>query len=414
MPESTGSSDRYFRASLGLKEAISGDLNADYHSALVQHIRENNFRLDLGPLRFRLAAEFGFCYGVDKAVDLAYEARRKFPNRRIFLTHEIIHNPRVNKRLHEMGITFLSGQPAGEGAGLEDVRTDDVVIIPAFGVSTDELARLRAKGCILVDTTCGSVIHVWKRVERYAREGFTSVIHGKYGHEETVATKSRGLAHGGHYLVVRDLEEADCVCGVVRGEQPPNSLDALARKAASPGFDATRHLVRIGVANQTTMLSSESLEIAERIRLALAARYGEDRLDDHFRAFDTICSATQNRQDAVLDLMNEGLDLMIVVGGYNSSNTGHLCEIASHYCPSYHIDDASAILSSIEIRHKPCARTETVITAGWLPDGTVRIGLTAGASTPNRAIGETIRRLVEVRGLELPEALREPVGGASA
>lgn len=411
MPDSQPNPDRYYRASLGLKQAITGELSADYHSVLIDRIRENNNCLEIGSLRFRLAKEFGFCYGVDKAVDLAYEARRKFPDRRIFLTHEIIHNPRVNQRLRDMGILFLSGSLAETSIGFDNIETEDVVIIPAFGVSAEELALLKSKGCILVDTTCGSVIHVWKRVERYTREGFTSLIHGKYAHEETVATKSRALAHGGHYLVVRDLEEADLVCDVIRGEKPPESLDSLATKAASPGFDPRRDLQRIGVANQTTMLSSESLDIAERTRRALADRYGEDRLDDHYRAFDTICSATQNRQDAVLELIAEGLDLMIVVGGYNSSNTGHLCEIASHHCPAFHIDDASAILSATQIRHKLCDATETTITTHWMPQPPLTIGITAGASTPNRAIGETIQRLVEVQGIPLPGDLREqPVG----
>jgi len=407
MPESQKNSARYFRSSLGLKQEILRELVSDYHSDLVQWVREHDCHLQVGPVQFRLAREFGFCYGVDKAVDLAYEARRKFPDRRIFLTHEIIHNPSVNRRLRDLGILFFSGLQADSRYDFDSIQPEDVVIIPAFGVSTEELARLREKGCILVDTTCGSVIHVWKRVDRYAHEGFTSLIHGKYGHEETIATKSRALANGGHYLVVRDLDEADLTCEVIRGRKPAKALRPLLAKAASPGFDPDQHLQRVGVANQTTMLSSESLEIADRVRCALADRYGEDHLETHFRAFDTICSATQNRQDAVVELAEGGLDLMLIVGGYNSSNTGHLCEIASTYCPSYHIDDASAILSVSQIRHKPCNGHDIVTQSGWLPEGSVTIGLTAGASTPNRAIGETIQRVLEVRGLVLPEALRE-------
>ncbi len=399
--------ETYFRSSLGLLNEISSLLYEDFHSRVVEHMRNSGFTLRVGAYEFRLSQKFGFCYGVEKAVDMAYEAREKFPERRIFLTHEIIHNPRVNSRLHEMGILFLGQNPENPEA-LDEIQPSDVVILPAFGVATDLLQKLLDRGCILVDTTCGSVMHVWKRVERFAREGFTSLIHGKHAHEETMATKSRAIANGGHYIIVRDLQETDLVCDAIRGRVPRERLHPLLEAAASPGFDPERHLERIGCANQTTMLSSESIEVAQRMRQALIDRWGEEHIDEHFRAFDTICSATQDRQDAAIELARQGLDLMIVVGGFNSSNTSHLCEIAGAYCPAYHIDDATAILSAEEIRHKPVHSKDAIITRGWLdPKGGV-IGITAGASTPNRAIGQTIRRVLEVRGLSLPESLDEP------
>jgi 4-hydroxy-3-methylbut-2-enyl diphosphate reductase len=196
-----------YRHGFGLKSQVQERITDDYYCPIIDQIKQHDFHLDLGPLQIHLAREFGFCYGVDKAVDYAYQTRRKFPDRRIFLTAEIIHNPGVNAKLHEMGIRFLSGKHRCEVA-IDDLTPEDVVILPAFGASIQDVERLRARGCTLIDTTCGSVIHVWKRVEKYAREGFTAVIHGKYSHEETLGTSSRAMQYPtGRYLVVRDLKE---------------------------------------------------------------------------------------------------------------------------------------------------------------------------------------------------------------
>jgi 4-hydroxy-3-methylbut-2-enyl diphosphate reductase len=247
------------------------------------------------------------------------------------------------------------------------------------------------------------VIHVWKRVEKYAQEGFTAVIHGKYAHEETVATSSRVLQYpGGRYLIVRDREQAQLVCEFIRGHVGADRIREEFKNAMSPGFDPERDLERIGVANQTTMLSSESLEIAEMLRGALSDRYGEENLDAHFRSFDTICSATQDRQDAIHELGRKGLDLILVVGGFNSSNTSHLIEIAAQYTRAYHIEDAADLLSAEEIRHKRWDRAEPEVAQGWLPARPMRVGITAGASTPNRAIGDTILRLLELCSISAP------------
>lgn len=395
------------RKSFGLKEEIRPQLEKSYHSTLIERMKAGGNRMVRGRVTLLLAEEFGFCYGVERAIDYAYETRAKFPGKRIFLTSEIIHNPRVNANLQEMGVEFLSG-PYGRGASFEGISRDDVVIIPAFGTPMKELDALQRRGCILVDTTCGSVMSVWKRVESYARDGFTSVIHGKYDHEETRATSSRAVMYpGGKYLVVRDREEAQWVCDYI--EKGGSARDFLGKleggggsdagpeaRPYSPGFDPDRDLERVGCANQTTMLSSESLEIANMLQGAVRRRYGEEELPKRFRHFDTICSATQERQDAVLKLVREGPDLMIVVGGFNSSNTGHLVEISGGFCPAYHVKDSACILSERLIRHKKAFQSEVVETENWLPAGPVKIGLTAGASTPNRVIEEVIEKILEV------------------
>jgi len=398
---------QYYPRGFGLKSQIEGRLWDDYHSRIVDSLKRNGFVLTVGELTFRLAAEFGFCYGVDRAVEYAYETRTRFPDRTIFITGEIIHNPHVNSRLREMGIRFLSEEGVPE-EGWDRLGPRDVVILPAFGVTVAQLSLLRERGCTLVDTTCGSVLNVWKNVERYARDGFTSIIHGKYNHEETRATASRTSLHaGGKYLVVRDLEEAAVVCDYIRRGGDNVSFRARFAQAASNGFDPDADLAHVGVANQTTMLSSESLRVAELIRLAMVERHGEPAIAERFRSFDTICSATQDRQDAVLKLLKRGVSMMLVIGGYNSSNTNHLAEISAGKVPTYHIEDATCLVDGFSIRYKPVGAKSTQVGAGWLPPGGVVIGLTAGASTPNNRIGEVVERVLQIRGLgnlEIPEA----------
>jgi 4-hydroxy-3-methylbut-2-enyl diphosphate reductase len=391
-----------------MKEAVAGELSAAYDSAIVQKVRANDYRHETGRLTIHLAREFGFCYGVDRAVDYAYQARRRFPGRNVFLTGEIIHNPHVNDRLRDAGIRFLSD--AGERR--DTLGADDVVILPAFGVTVGEMAQLSLQGCTLVDTTCGSVLNVWKNVVRYAQDGFTAVIHGKVKHEETRATASQALKYpAGRYIVVLDHAEAGIVCDYIRGSGNRDVFLARFAGAMSPGFDPDRDLAHVGCANQTTMLMSESLEIGEMFHVAMRERYGEDHLAEHFRAFDTICSATQERQDAVLDLLgHERLDLMLVVGGYNSSNTCNLARICADHVRTYHIADPESMRSSNEIHHRPVGAPSTTMgreetTRDWLPaSGPLVVGLTAGASTPNNIVGQVIQRL-ERFALEQPGGL---------
>lgn len=408
----------YFRRGFGLKKEVAPLIRSEYHSTLVERIRARGYRETWGEgsrqVTVRLAEEFGFCYGVDRAVEYAYETRAQFPGRRIFLLGEIIHNPHVNRRLTEMGVVFL--HPDEQGAfNFAGLVPDDVVILPAFGATVADFRRLQAVGCILVDTTCGSVLNVWKRVEQYARDGFTALIHGKYLHEETRATASQALKYPeGRFLIVRDMPEARRVMDYI--EQAPGAmtrsefLEHFTPKA-SAGFDPDLHLRRIGVANQTTMLSGESLDIAAEVGRSLARRYGGEpgfELAQHFRSFDTICSATQERQDAVVKLMTDPEtrpDVMLVIGGYNSSNTNHLAVMCARHAVTYHVADASCIDPERRtIRFKPAgapAGAPEVEAEDWLPPGPLTVGLTAGASTPNNKIGEAVELLLRTRGIPL-------------
>jgi 4-hydroxy-3-methylbut-2-enyl diphosphate reductase len=393
-----------FRKGLDMKEAVAADLAAAYHSSVVDDVRKNGFIRCSGRLTIHLAQEFGFCYGVDRAVDYAYQTRKRFPDRRVFLTGEIIHNPHVNDELRRQQIRILTDP----GENRRTLRPDDVVILPAFGVSVSELASLEKQGCTLVDTTCGSVLNVWKNVRRYAQDGFTAVIHGKVRHEETRATASQATAFpNGHYLVVRDHDEAAIACDFIRHGGDADAFVARFGEALSPGFDPARDLAHVGCANQTTMLMTESLEIGEMFRQAMLDRYGAAELPARFRAFDTICSATQERQDAVIALLDaHQLTMAVVIGGYNSSNTCNLARICAERVPTYHIADPAGLLSAAEIRHRPIGAPSTaavaeVVTSGWLPEGPVVLGLTAGASTPNNIVGQVIERL-EVLAIERP------------
>lgn len=401
----------YVRKGFGLKVEVQEALEADYSGRLVEIMLGNDHTLSSGGTTIRLAREFGFCYGVERAVDYAYQTRRKFPGKRIFLAGEIIHNPHVNSRLREMGVVFL--EAAGRGFEYSPVGPDDVVLLPAFGVAIHDFQKLRELGCVVVDTTCGSVLNVWKRVESYARDGFTALIHGKHYHEETRATASQVEKYsGGEYLVVRDMAEAELVmdyietCGGIQSRRPALARQAFIERfanAAGDGFDPDLHLIRVGLANQTTMLAGESLAISRAIGASMARAYGEENLADHFRTFDTICSATQDRQDAVRELLREPLDLMVVVGGFNSSNTISLASLCAECVPTFHIadpDDIDVAGNRVRFRRAGPVHHEEV-TEPWLrTDGDLLIGITAGASTPNNKIGQALSRIFAIRGVD--------------
>ncbi|MGH9217858.1 MAG: 4-hydroxy-3-methylbut-2-enyl diphosphate reductase [Vicinamibacterales bacterium] len=388
----------YFQKGFGLKSEVGPVLARTYQSAVVERLKAMGYEAGAGTLHIKLAKEFGFCYGVDRAVDYAYQTRRQFPDRRVFLSGEIIHNPDVNERIQAMGIQILadSHDPV-ERFG--QVAAGDVVILPAFGVSVPELAHLKSKNCVLVDTTCGSVLNVWKKVNYHARDGYTVIIHGKHHHEETRATASQALTHaGGQYLCVRDLAETELVCEYIRGRVRAEELMSRFREASSADFTPERDLQRIGLANQTTMLMSETLKVQEALRRAMIERHGEEGLEARFRAFDTICSATQERQDAVLEMLDAGgLDVMIVIGGYNSSNTQALARMCAPRLQTYHIDSPGCI-EAVGIRHRPVGAHHDAVAPGWLADGAVRLGITAGASTPDSVVGEVIERVLALRG----------------
>ena len=413
----------YYRRGFGLGKQVEPVVQAAYHSTIVTQLRTagnvETFGTGENRVTIRLAESFAFCYGVDRAVDYAYQARAQFPDRRIFLVGEIIHTPHVNSRIQAMGITFLYPGEDGGRFDFSVIRGDDVVILPAFGVTVEDFQRLCDIGCSIVDTTCGSVLNVWKRVEQYAREGFTALIHGKHYHEETKATASQVFKHpDGQYLVVYDMDEARLVMDYLErkdGALSRQEFLAHFRDKMSPEFDPDLHLERIGCANQTTMLAGDSLAIAAELRNALERRHGADvdfSIDKHFRAFDTICSATQERQDAVLALMDDPAgppDVMLVIGGYNSSNTNHLAVICARYTTTYHICDADRIDPERgTIRFKPNGTPANAPESEgeeWLMNGPITVGMTAGASTPNNKIGEAIERVLRTRGIPLPDGL---------
>ncbi len=388
-------------------EAVQAQVISHYRSELVTRIRVNGGVLTApGRLTVKLAKEFGFCYGVERAIDLAYAARRVFPPPRpIYLLGEIIHNTEVNDQIRNMGIVTISAKPGP--SEMNQLKADDVVIIPAFGTEVQTRKELEAKGCMLVDTTCGDVMSVWKRVRQYARESVTSIIHGKAKHEETKATTSQATTFGtGHYLVVYNLDETDYVCDyIVKGGDKAEFLEKF-KGAYSPGFDPDLHLDAVGVANQTTMLRGETEEVQRRIRRAMEAKFGTVALDTHFRFFDTICGATQDRQDALEKLLAAPLDLLVVVGGYNSSNTSHLAEMGEAKLPTYFIKNAAKMVSDRQIHHFNLIRQEEVQTNDWLPAGNITVGITAGASCPNNLIEDAIRRLFELKGVSVEELLR--------
>jgi 4-hydroxy-3-methylbut-2-enyl diphosphate reductase len=374
---------------------VQAEVESHYRSGLVERIRGQGGVLVQGRTVIRLAKQFGFCYGVERAIDLAYAARKVFPDRRISLLGEIIHNPEVNAQLATMGIRHLAAHPGD--AQIQELDAEDVVIVPAFGAELSTVDAIKVRGCQIVDTTCGDVMSVWKRVRQNASEQVTSIIHGKSAHEETMATASRALGRDGkgHYLVVLDLEQTDIVCDYIRNGGDKAGFLAQFKDAHSPDFDPDINLQRVGVANQTTMLRSETDEIQRRIRAAIAARDGHTT---NFRFFDTICGATQERQDALFRLLDESLDLLVVVGGYNSSNTTHLAEIGEKTLPTWFIRNSGCMVSAHEIRHFDIHRREEVTGVDWLPSkNPLSVGITAGASCPNNLIEETINRVLALR-----------------
>ncbi|NEO77338.1 4-hydroxy-3-methylbut-2-enyl diphosphate reductase [Moorena sp. SIO4G3] len=384
-------SDNYHRKGFGHEAEVTSQLESEYQSSLIEEIRSKNYRLQQGDVTIRLAEAFGFCWGVERAVAMAYETRTHFPNEQIWITNEIIHNPSVNQRLREMAVKFIAVEDGQKDFSV--VGAGDVVILPAFGASVQEMQLLHEKDCKIVDTTCPWVSKVWNTVEKHKKKEYTSIIHGKYKHEETVATSS----FAGKYLVVLNLQEAEYVANyILNGGNREEFLDKF-KNAISAGFDPEQDLERIGIANQTTMLKSETEQMGKLFERTMMKKYGTSNLNDHFQSFNTICDATQERQDAMLELVEEKLDLMIVIGGFNSSNTTHLQEIAiERQLPSYHIDSVNRIISADEIEHKPLHQ-EVEVARNWLPSGSIVVGVTSGASTPDRVVEDVINKIFELK-----------------
>ena len=384
-------SENYHRKGFGHEAEVAGVMQTAYQSSLIQQIRDNNYRLERGAVTILLAQAFGFCWGVERAVAIAYETRKHFPSERIWITNEIIHNPSVNQDLRDMEVGFIAVEKGQKDFSVVD--SGDVVILPAFGASVQEMQLLNDKGCKIVDTTCPWVSKVWNTVEKHKKKDYTSIIHGQYKHEETVATSS----FADKYLIVLNLQEAEYVSNYILHGGDRAEFLAKFSKAYSPGFDPDRDLERVGIANQTTMLKTETENMGKLFEKTMMRKFGPENLNEHFQSFNTICDATQERQDAVLSLVDEKLDLMLVIGGFNSSNTTHLQEIAiDKNIPSYHIDCAERILPGNRIEHKPLGG-DLVVTEGWLPDGKIVVGVTSGASTPDKAVEDAIDRILAMK-----------------
>lgn len=386
-------SDNYHRKGFGHETEVTESLNQEYQSNLIQTIRQNNYEITRGNVTIHLAEAFGFCWGVERAVAMAYETRTHFPNQRIWITNEIIHNPSVNKRLEEMNVGFIELKEGKKDFSV--VESEDVVILPAFGASVEEMQLLNDKGCTIVDTTCPWVSKVWNSVEKHKKRDYTSIIHGKYKHEETVATSS----FADKYLVVLNLAEAQYVCNYILNGGNKEEFLTKFKNAYSVGFDPDIDVERVGIANQTTMLKSETEQIGKLFEQTMLKKYNPSQLNEHFMSFNTICDATQERQDAMLELVKKDLDLMVVIGGFNSSNTTHLQEIAVDYnIPSYHIDSATRIQQGNQIKHKPLEK-DLEIKHNWLPEGKITVGVTSGASTPDKVVEEVIEKIFETKGV---------------
>lgn len=385
------SSENYHRKGFGHEAEVATQLQSEYQSNLIQEIRDNNYRLQRGDVTIRLAQAFGFCWGVERAVAMAYETRQHFPTEKIWITNEIIHNPSVNQRLREMHVGFISVEQGEKNFAV--VEAGDVVILPAFGASVQEMQLLNEKNCKIVDTTCPWVSKVWNTVEKHKKKDCTSIIHGKYNHEETVATSS----FADKYLIVLNMKEAEYVADyILNGGNREEFLEKFSR-SYSAEFDPDHDLEQIGIANQTTMLKSETEQIGKLFERTMIKKYGPTELNNHFQSFNTICDATQERQDAMFELVDEKLDLLVVIGGFNSSNTTHLQEIAiERGIPSYHIDCAERVGPGNQVEHKPLHRNLEV-KENWLPDGEIVVGITSGASTPDKVVEDAIERIFKLK-----------------
>ncbi|MEH2287851.1 4-hydroxy-3-methylbut-2-enyl diphosphate reductase [Nostoc sp.] len=384
-------SENYNRKGFGHHAEVATQLQSEYQSNLIQEIRDRNYTLQQGDVTIRLAQAFGFCWGVERAVAMAYETRQHFPTEHIWITNEIIHNPSVNQRMQEMEVEFIPIE--GKNKDFSVVGIGDVVILPAFGASVQEMQILHDKGCKIVDTTCPWVSKVWNTVEKHKKIDYTSIIHGKYKHEETVATSS----FAGKYLIVLNLQEAEYVADYIINSGNREEFLTKFAKACSAGFDPDRDLERVGIANQTTMLKGETEQIGKLFERTMLQKYGPTELNQHFQSFNTICDATQERQDAMLELVEHNLDLIVVIGGFNSSNTTQLQQIAfERGIPSYHIDTVERFKSGYFIEHRQL-NGQLITTENWLPDGKIVVGITSGASTPDKVVENVIEKIFTLK-----------------
>lgn len=367
-------------------------LFSPHAGGLVAQMRAGDKKHTEGDIEVVLADSYGFCWGVERAVQMAYEARRKFPEERLHITCEIIHNPTVNGRLSEMGVNFI--EETEEGKDFSGVEAGDVVILPAFGASVDEMKLMDDRGANIVDTTCPWVSKVWNAVGRHEKKNFTSVVHGKWQHEETIATAS----FAGTYLIVKNEDEAQYVIDYMHNGGDKAEFLEKFKNAMSEGFDPDTDLEKVGIANQTTMLKGETQRLGKMFEKAMMTKFGPENLNQHFMLLDTICDATQERQDAMYDLVKEDVDMMIVVGGFNSSNTSHLQEIAEHAnIESFWVDQAGRIdVENNSLDHRT-SWGELQSTKDWLKPGPLKVGVTSGASTPDKVVEDVLDAMFRIK-----------------
>lgn len=399
------------------------DIPAHYKSSIISHIKElrkkddprkKDFtptRLDFGPVVFLIARHFGFCYGVENAIEIAYKTIDENPGKRIFLLSEMIHNPHVNEDLRSRGIEFIMDNYGKQFIQWDEIASEDIVIIPAFGTTIEIENLLRQKGIDTVkyNTTCPFVEKVWNRAEAIGKENYTIIIHGKHKHEETRATFSHSTQNSPS-VIVRDIEETKLLSKIILGELPRAEFYRFFDGKYSPGFDIEKDLVKVGVVNQTTMLASETEAIADHIRDTMIKKYGFENIKEHFAdTRDTLCYATNDNQSATIGLMKEEADLAIVVGGYNSSNTSHLVELLEEKFPTYFISEAGKIISEKTIDHFDLQTHTEKRTANYLPSKQrITIAITSGASCPDSIVDEVLNKLISFfDGVADPEKVLE-------
>ncbi len=382
-----------------------------YRSSIIGLLKENRKNkdprkkdfspsiLDFGPVRFHIARHFGFCYGVENAIEISYKAIEENPNKRVFLLSQMIHNPDVNADLQSRGVKFIMDTEGRQFIPWEELKSEDVLIIPAFG-TTLEIEKIISEIGIEVhkyNTTCPFVERVWKKSEKLGNEMYSIIIHGKHNHEETRATFSHSAAEGPS-LIVKDIEETKFLGELIKGMHSIETFETKFKGRYSEGFDPNKHLMRIGVVNQTTMLATETQEIAEYLKQVMIDKFGIAQLNDHFAdTRDTLCYATNDNQSATLGLLEQEVDLAIVVGGYNSSNTSHLVELCERKFPTYFISSEKEIVSQTNIKHFNFHTKQLIETISYLPIGKkpINIALTSGASCPDAIVDGVIKRILD-------------------
>ena len=358
--------------------------------------------LDFGPVKFLIARHFGFCYGVENAIEIAYKTVEQNEGKRIFLLSEMIHNPSVNDDLRNKGVRFIREHNGNQIISWDELNADDIVIVPAFGTTLEIQQILKERGInpYKYDTTCPFVEKVWNRAEQLGGKDYTIIVHGKYKHEETIATFSHSEKDS-PTVVVRDINEAQKLCDVISGKIPAKEFYELFNHKLSKGFDVSKDLDRVGVVNQTTMLATETQAIADLMKKTMIEKYGEENIGEHFAdTSDTLCYATYDNQRATLGLIDSHADFAIVVGGYNSSNTSHIVELCEEKLPVYFISGADRIISESVIKHYDIHSHSELTTEGWLlknnrpPESSVKIILTSGASCPDAILDEVLHKII--------------------